>query len=262
MPAPRPSTDVTDHNARIFFDPKLAAFYANHGLHPGEAAFQQRHADAYRGKRMLDLGVGSGRTTRFFMPATSAYVGIDIAAPMLEAARRAFPGATFLAMDLRAIGTLDRGSFDVVLGAWAILSAFTHGERLQILADIHDLLSDGGVFYFSAHNREWSGAGKTPLHIRSWHPRRFAGALNPLNWYNFLRLRHLRREAADHAIFNDLAHHWRGVFYYIDRASQQRQLEAAGFALIESYGGDGRVLTQGEDVSQDGLLHYVCRKVP
>ena len=260
MANPSPTLDVTGHNARIFSDPKLADFYARHGLQPAEARFRERHGSAWQDKALLDLGVGSGRTTRFFLGETKRYVGIDISEPMLAAARAAFPDATFLKMDLRDIADLGRAGFDCVLGPFAILSAFSHAERLKILADLHALLTPGGLFYFSAHNRQWWRAGKSPLANFGWPPRRMAGAVNPLNWLNYLRLRHLRREAVDHAVFNDLAHHWQAVFYYIDRAAQQRQLEAAGFTLLETYGDDGRLLDPGADVSGDGLLHYVCRR--
>ena len=252
--------DTTGHNASIFFDPKLPQYYAGLGLKPAEATFRSRHGEAWHNKALLDLGVGSGRTTRFFAAETAHYVGVDISEPMLAVARAAFPTATFLQMDLRAIAALGKESFDCVLGAFGILSAFTPAERLQLLADIHALLTPGGIFYFSVHNREWRRAGKTPPANFGWPPRRMAGALNPISWNNYLRLRHLRREEADYAVFNDLAHHWRGVFYYIDRAAQQRQLEAAGFTLLEIYGDDGRLLGPGDDVSADGMLHYVCMK--
>ena len=253
--------DTTGHNARIFFDPKLADVYAKSERHLAEVTFLRRHREAYTGKRILDLGVGSGRTTAFLLPTATAYLGIDIAAPMLAAARAAFPSAAFELMDLREIGRLGEGQFDFVNGSWAILSAFTHAERLQILRDLHRLLSPNGVFYFSAHNRGWRCAGLPPLNRWSFRPRRILEGIDPRNWMNYLRLRHLRREEEDYAIFNDSGHHWQGLFYYIDRHAQARQLAANGFSLIDCIGENGRVLTDGDDVSRDGLLHYVCRRV-
>ena len=253
--------DTTGHNARIFFDPKLAEAYARSELHLAEVTFLRRQRATYTGKRILDLGVGSGRTTAFLLPTARAYLGIDIAAPMLAAAQAAFPAADFAKMDLREIGQLEAGGYDFVIGSWAILSAFTHAERLRILEDLHRLLSPQGVFYFSAHNRAWRCAGLPPLNRWSFRPRRILDGIDPRNWLNYLRLRHLRREEDDHAILNDGGHHWQAVFYYIDRQAQARQLAANGFDLIESYGEDGRVLAEGEDVSRDALLHYVCRKV-
>ena len=254
--------DLTAHNSGMFFDAVLAEFYADHPLHRAERTFRGRHAGAFTARRMLDLGVGSGRTTQHFLPDVADYVGIDIAPEMLAVARRKHPGATLLDCDVRDIGRFGKGRFDFVLGAWGLLSAFQHDERLAILDAVHAGLSPGGTFFFSAHNRAWRLAGSRPLHGRSWHPREIVNSLHPSSWRNYFRLRRLRHEEKDYAFYNDGAHRWSGVFYYIDRDAQCRQLEAAGFELAEVYGEDGRVLVPAESTARDALLHYVAVKRP
>lgn len=45
------------------------------------------------GARVLDLGVGTGRTTSFLKEAGATYEGVDVTPEMVEDARRRHPGA-------------------------------------------------------------------------------------------------------------------------------------------------------------------------
>jgi SAM-dependent methyltransferase len=252
--------DIARHNADLFDRAEIAEWYGEQSLFASEVMILERFHDAYAGKRLLDLGVGSGRTTGALLPDVANYVGIDKAEAMLAVARRRFPSATFLDMDVRAIGEFGPGRFDFVFGALAILSAFDHAERLAVIEAVHHVLAPGGVFAFSFHNRLWRRAGSMPLHARSWHPREIVNSVHPQSWINYLRLRSFAREEADYAIHVDPAHRWSGLFYFIDLATQERQLEAAGFEIVARFGEDGRPIAARDDTTRDGLLNLVCKK--
>lgn len=254
--------EQTAHNAAIYDSPERADWYARLPLSPAETAVCERYREAFAGKRVLDLGVGSGRTTQALAPLAASYLGIDLSAHMIEHARRAYPNASFTQMDVRDIARFGRGQFDCVFGSCAIISAFTHEERLRILDAVRHLLSPGGYFIFTAHNRKWRNAGAMPLNRRSWRPWQLMRALHPMSWVHYFEVRPLRREETDYAILNDDAHLWRGIFYYIDRDAQKRQLAAAGFELLEVIGDDGVTLPEGADTARSGLLQYVCRVGP
>lgn len=72
--------------------------------------------------------------------------------------------------------------------------------------------------------------------------------------------RGLRFEHTDYAMFNDEAHRWQGVFYYISRDAQVWQLEPCGFEFLEALAEDGHTLRFGEPTEHNGSIHYVCRK--
>lgn len=252
--------DIARHNADLFDRSDIAEWYGGQSLFTAERVIFERFRDAYAGKRLLDLGVGSGRTTRALLPHVADYVGIDKAQAMLAVARRNFPTATFLDLDVRALREFGPGRFDFVLGALAILSAFDHAERLAVIESVHDVLVPGGVFAFSFHNRGWHRAGGMPLHARSWHPREIVNSVHPQSWLNYLRLRPFAHEEADYAIHVDPAHRWNGLFYFIDMATQERQLAAAGFEVLARFGEDGRPIGAGDDTARDGLLNLVCRR--
>jgi SAM-dependent methyltransferase len=252
-------SNIAEHNAGMFDHPEVAEWYSHQDLYAAERVIFDQFRDAYTGKRLLDLGVGTGRTTRPLLPVVSDYVGIDRAQPMLALARRNFPTATFLDMDVRAIAEFGPARFDFVLGALAILSAFDHGERLAIIHAARHILTPGGYFAFSFHNRSWKRAGGTPIHARSWHPREIVTSLHPQSWSNYLRLKKSTRETDEYAILVDQAHRWSGLFYFIDLENQTRQLEAAGFEVVARYGENGRAIDESSDTSRDGLLNLVCR---
>ncbi|MCZ7463474.1 class I SAM-dependent methyltransferase [Rhizobium rhizogenes] len=250
---------IAEHNASLFDHPDIAEWYDNQQLYPAERIILDQFRHAYAGKRLLDLGVGTGRTTKPLLPLVGDYIGIDRSQPMLALARRNFPAATFLDMDVRAIGQFGAERFDCVLGALAILSAFGHEDRLAIIHAISSILAPGGYFIFSFHNRQWKRAGGMPLHRRSWHPREVVNSLHPQSWINYLRLQAATRQTPEYAILVDQAHRWSGLFYFIDLAAQTRQLEAAGFEIVARFGENGRPIEENSDTSNDGLLNLVCR---
>src|SRR3954467_3782118 len=91
---------------------------------------------------------------------------------------------------------------------------------MQIIRRVHNLLTPGGLFAFSAHNRDWKYAGGHPV-SKPLRPRNIVDALHPMSWMNYLSRRKLRREEADHAILNDEAHRWQGVFYTSPRTARR-----------------------------------------
>lgn len=254
---------LADWNASIFFDSGLADWYARQPLMAPEAMILIRWREAYAGRRVLDLGVGSGRTTRYLAPLARRYVGIDVSEPMLALARREAPAAEFLSLDLRALATLPPGTFDFIFGPYNVLDALDHDSREQAVRDCRALLADGGMLVFSAHNRNHVDAGRPPRRpsgrglVRNLlDVRHYAVAMT-----NYWRLRGLRREETEYALFNDISHAWKGVFYYVSRQAQVRLLAGAGFETLEVLGEDGRALPPGADDRGHGCLHYVCRKL-
>ena len=258
----RESFDLSEHNARIFFDPKLPEWYERQSLCSAEATIFLRHRDAFLNKKVLDIGVGSGRTTRFLLPFARSYFGVDLSPVMLARAKSQYPAANFRALDLRELNRLDAQDFDFALASWAVLDAVTHEERLKAMEQVRCLLCPGGLFVFSSHNRRSELAGRPPALEVSAAPdkmvRNFAHYVIAKS--NYRRMLPLRREENDYAMFNDMAHRWKGVFYYIDREAQARQIQSAGFELLEVVGEDGRILSIEDQGAADGALHYVCRK--
>ena len=105
---------IAEYNAGLFDNPEVAEWYDNQQLYPAERIILDQFRHAYAGKRLLDLGVGTGRTTKPLLPLVGEYIGIDRSQPMLALARRNFPTATFLDLDVRAIGQFGAERFRTV----------------------------------------------------------------------------------------------------------------------------------------------------
>ena len=257
--------DLTTHNAGMFSRPAVVRHYVQNetGLCPAETMAFLRYRDTFLGKRVLDIGVGAGRTTRALRDLASDYLGIDLSLPMLDACRAAHPGVRLAHMDLRELSRFDAASFDFAMGSYAVLDVLPQHERLQALDAIHRLLSPGGHFVFSAHNRASRWAGQPPRLMSSRNPVRLAAEMRRflLARLHHTRLKPLERIEPDYALLNDMAHSWRGVFYYIGQGAQRDQLQQAGFAVLDVVGENGRLVGPDDDTTQDGSLYYVTRRI-
>ena len=90
----------------------FAAYQSVVGAPDCHRRFITEHVAAADGERVLDIGCGVGASVSF-IPDGVSYVGIDISAPYIEAARRTYGGrGTFVCADLQDAWRSDLGVFD------------------------------------------------------------------------------------------------------------------------------------------------------
>ena len=65
--------------------------------------------------KMLDIGVGGGRTTLHFAPLVKEYVGIDYSQNMIKACQERFAQVSFQTADARSMGIFKDSTFDFIL---------------------------------------------------------------------------------------------------------------------------------------------------
>ncbi len=105
------------------------------------------------GRRVLDLGVGTGRTVPALSAGASRYVGLDVAPRMVEGARRQFPDQEFVVGDAADLAEFDDGSFDLVVFSYNGIDYLdTDAARQRCWREVRRVLRDGGNFVFSSHN--------------------------------------------------------------------------------------------------------------
>jgi SAM-dependent methyltransferase len=240
-----------DRNQRTYGARDVVFFFARRKeLQPPEAAVAELLQEELGQMRMLDLGVGGGRTAHHFLPRVASYVAIDYSARMIEACRQHFPGRAeaFQVGDARKLEHFGDGNFDFVLFSYNGIDCMDHPDRLRTLREMKRLLAPDGWLCFSSHNA-------SSLPIDRW---RFGSLMVTLRlrWLNDAET--LRRaRTADWFVIRDLP---RIRNYYIRPQAQLAQLEAAGLPGAQVFGLDGREL-QGDELAaaKDPWLYYLCR---
>jgi SAM-dependent methyltransferase len=235
--------------------------YATADLRPPEITVLLRHRDALAG-RVLELGCGAGRLTRYLTLLAEHVHGIDVSEPMLAHCRATLPQATFSRVDLRDLTGFGDGSFDAVVAPFNVLDVLDDAGRREVLGQVRRILPAGGLLVMSSHNRAYAPRLRTPVHVESRSPRRLAANVVrlPRRLRNHRRLAPYVRSERDYAVLNDEAHDYSLLHYYVGRDAQDRQFRDTGFELVECLDLDARPVAQGEDAPASSELHYVARR--
>jgi len=245
------------------------AAIVHEGLNSQEKACLASLPPAIRGGRILDLGMGAGRTVAPLRELSQDYVGVDYMPEMVEHCRRQFPGVRFEQTDARSMGAFADGSFDLAFFSCNGISMVDHAGRLAILSEVRRVLSPDGVFVFSTCNRQspqFRAKFRLPDFQMSPNPVKFAvraARLLAQSGYRAMnRLSHLRHEirTAEYAVINDVCHHYRTMLYFIDPEQQIAQLKTAQFlGDIRMFDLSGK---PGDRTCTDGTIAFVAHKRP
>ena len=216
--------------------------------------------------RMLDIGVGGGRTTLHFGPWAAEYVGVDYAAAMIEACKARLEGFPrryqFEVCDARMMSRFAHASFDLVLFSFNGIDHVSDPDRWRIIDEMRRVCRPGGYVAFSSHNLNRLDG----LRGVTWqsHPVKMAKEL--YGWFrlNFVlnRRADLRKDAATtHLIINNGIHDNKLRIYYGDPVWTVKCLRHR-FRDVEVMGlSRGTLLVSEQDLRRckDPWVYYLCR---
>ena len=215
-------------------------------------------------KSMLDLGVGTGRTTGFFAKHFGNYLGIDISSQMIEVCKQRFTGAEnteFIISDAASLPQLPRKEFDFIFFSFNGIDCLKNlDERIALLGTIHGLLSENGLFAFSSHNT------LAVYRLYSFQlPRR-----NPFKliteYYHYVKLREVNGPISNFTNKNffqiyDGCEYFKAKYGYILPSFQINLLAQSGFKNIQAIDIKGENIPLSEvDSCNDNWIHYFCYK--
>ena len=236
---------------------------------PGERAAVEHVKPEALDKRILDLGVGGGRTVPLLREISADYVGIDYTAALVDACRARYPDACVFPGDARDLSRFAEGSFDLVVFSFNGIDAVNHEDRLTVLREVRRVLSPGGSFLFSAHNhRGPSNDGKISFGVyRTRNPFKLAARVAraafhaPRTILNYWRNSKLGYVGDGYAILNAAAHDHGIVIHYTTLEAQLRELLDAGFqrAPVVFDNVTGRRIAPDDDTTAVSWFHFVVR---
>ena len=215
---------------------------------------------AIPGGKILDIGVGAGRTTRYLLQVSTDYVGIDYSSQMVALAKRNCPDVNILECDARDLSRFSDQEFGLVFVAFNGLDYVSHSDRLTALCEIVRVLKPAGIFVFSSHNRDYEHYNKLRVKYREMNPQRLWRLLIAAK----NRLGHWRQNVhkKSYAIITDPAHNYQLLTYYISSGDQKEQLEAVGFSKdVTVFDLQGRIVTNAVPTAPEcSWLYYLATK--
>jgi ubiquinone/menaquinone biosynthesis C-methylase UbiE len=222
-------------SAEAYLEADVVSLYENMArILPCERVLIDRYLAP--GSRVLDLGVGAGRTTPALAAGSSRYVGLDFSLPMIERCIARYPDQEFVLGDAADLSRFEDGSFDVVVFSLNGIDHLADQARLSCLRECRRVLSPSGILLLARHNAR--GVIARPAPFRGGR-RRFVKSLAT----TAASLRQLVRR-------NTCVNLWRGIGWLPDtyhggveyrvasRGRTIKEVTAAGFDLVETIGSD------------------------
>lgn len=252
-----------------------AAFYGDQfdWNDAGERVAIHLVADEVRGGQVLDVGVGTGRTTWLLSLLTAHYVGVDYTPAMVRLARVGCPWADIRLGDARVLEFPD-ASTDFVFFSNAGIDSLSHDDRGLALTEFARVLRPGGVLVHSTLNRlgPFYRAGPGPVKPPG---ARFAGVYRTARFAaravrspqdhvagfrNVRAHRSLFEDHGDWAIDTMPTHRWSLLVHYATTATAAQEVAARGFdriRLIDRYGG---AVEPGDAAAHSAWFYLIARR--
>lgn len=268
-------TDIPDLNRLTWSQPaSVAEFQDLQGfIDAGERCALVAVAPHVRGVPILDIGVGTGRTTSLLLLLSDDYTAVDYTPAMVDACRRNHPEVDVRHGDARHLAELDDGRFGFVMFSFNGIDAMGHDDRARVLAEMRRVLRPGGRLLFSTHNLDGPSHREAP-----WRDTPFPGpawyrvlrwtARLPLTagrhrrrWRNWWRHRHLDVRGDGWSVRTSAPHEFGIVIHYATLQEVRREVADAGLDVVAVLeGSTGTVVgPERRDVTVD-VFHVVAQR--
>ncbi len=150
--------------SNVYDDERRAAAYAALEF-PGTYYLAYRDlpailAEHVSGRRAMDFGCGTGRSTRFLRRLGYDVVGVDIAEPMIARARERDPGGDYRVLAEGDLSRFDPDSCDLILSAFTFDNVPTMERKVALLRGLKRLLRAAG--------RIVSVASSPDIYVNEW----------------------------------------------------------------------------------------------
>jgi ubiquinone/menaquinone biosynthesis C-methylase UbiE len=247
-------SDMGVANNAVYQSMRTVESYAHsEDLQPAEQSILGELKDRLIPMKMLDIGVGAGRTTVHFAPLVKEYTGIDYSQNMVKACQKRFGQMSFQTADARSMGCFKDSTFDFILFSFNGIDCMSHEDREKVLQEIKRVGRSGGLFCFSTHNLGYiKNFFKVPLNRKIFHALR-----------RYFQTKEILKARAAHAVIRDGGENYQLQTYYIKPSEQLEVLHQNGFndirVFLEKTGKEVTDLSQIDHFTNERWLYYLCR---
>jgi ubiquinone/menaquinone biosynthesis C-methylase UbiE len=245
---------ISNSNKNTFESKNVVTYYSSlKYLYKPEEKILNTYKIQLADMKMLDIGIGGGRTTYYFANFVREYIGIDYSENMIKTCKKHFSdlgNASFHLCDAGSMDIFKDNFFDFILFSYNGIDSVSHEDRLKILSEINRVCKKGGIFCFSSHNLQ---SIDKLLQIKfSLNPIKIAKRIIKYYLLKIINGDFQKLKRNNYVIMNDGLHRFKIRQYYIKPEEQLKQLSAAGFKNTKLY-----FLENGEEIKDQSQLNTV-----
>jgi SAM-dependent methyltransferase len=268
--------DQESLNRATFDSPDVLGSYTDGWSDLGERRMVSYVATRVKGRRVLDVGVGIGRTTVLLTRRVSPdYVGLDLSPTCVERCRERFPDLDFRLADARDLSEFADGTFGLVTFSYNGIDLVDHAGRDRVLSEMVRVAADDGLVAFSTFNLDSFYARARPWlldvegHPLQWHPRRTTAWLRTVpgglprygrTWRNWWRVRRAGVEGDGWAIRPLQIHEFGALAHFSTLREVRREVAAHGLVVERIFSTTGDQLADDVTATDAPYVHVVARK--
>jgi SAM-dependent methyltransferase len=235
-------------------------------------------ADLVRGKRILDIGVGLGRTVSLLRLLSDGYVGIDYSIERVKACQERHPGVDVRPGDACRLSEFEDGSFDFVFFSFNGLDSIAHEGRAMALREIARVLTRDGIALIATLNKNGPSCGETPwqLHrpgratdvtLHSVVSAAWINLIDPMRLWrrtkNWLAAQRKVQTSDDWSMRPLAALDFALMHHFVTLGGLRNELKRAGFEVVRIYENEhyeGRIILETATDSVHDGFHAVVRR--
>jgi len=224
-------------------------------IFPEEKKIFEKYQKSIKGKAVLDIGCGAGRTTETLKNMATDYTGIDYSEKMIDACKRKFKVLKFIHCDASDMRVLGKKKYDFILFSFNGLDSMSHDKRIKTLQEIYRCLKKDGVFAFSTHNRDF----KRKVSLYDLFGINIIRNIRYICTY--ITVRKQQSHCETYEILSDPFSDYGHLTYYIRKSDQVKQLEDNGFRCIEILNRECQSTRIETPERDSNFFYYICKKL-
>lgn len=226
---------------------------------PVEKKIFEYHKDLLANSKLLDIGIGGGRTTAYLIDKCKNYTGIDYSKGFVDTVKQKYPSADIRLMDARDLKGIENSTYDLVNFSFNGIDYVGPEDRKKIFNEIYRVLKPNALFFFSTHNKDHETFDQFP-----WRDKNNGFITNLKTFIKLLPFlpRHFNKKKEeirlkDYAVINDSAHNFGLLTFYTSPKFLKEQLTDHNFNEITFFSKNAETVI---DNKLDDWIFVTCKR--